>query len=135
MFLLLAGLSGLVLPLLLILPVYAFGYSEVLEELAKAVAVFLFLCPVAERKTRVLGAVVLGGVFGLSESCLYFSQIFQFGDIHIFWERLAFTLPMHVLTAVALTVPTFWGRRWLILGVILAIFFHLGFNYFAAMSL
>ena len=135
MFLLLAGLSGLIFPLLLILPVYALGYSEVLEELAKAAAVFLFLCPIAERKTRILGAVMLGGVFGLSESCLYFSQIFQFGDIYIFWERLVFTLPMHVLSTVVLTVPTFWGRRWVFLGVILAIFFHLGFNYFAAMSI
>lgn len=134
-YLLLAGLSGLVLPILLILPVSAFGYSEVLEELAKAVAVFLFLCPIAERKTRIFGALLLGGVFGLSESCLYFSQIFQFGDIHIFWERLAFTLPMHVLTAVILTVPTFWGRRWLFFGVILAISFHFGFNSFATMSI
>jgi len=135
MYLALAGLAGLILPILLIFPINIFGYSEVLEELAKAVAVFLFLCPIAERRSRILGAVLLGGVFGLSESCLYFSQIFQFGDLHIFWERLVFTLPMHVLTAVVLTVPTIWGRRWLFLGVILAIFIHLGFNYFATMSI
>lgn len=128
----LACVAGLVLPALLI-PVVAFtGHSEWVEELAKAAAVLLLVLTVPGRTRPLAVGTAFGFLFGLSENALYLNQVFQAGTIPAFWERFAWTLPMHVLTGVLLTASGLWGKKFLPLGFAAALGLHLLFNRLAA---
>lgn len=125
----LAALSGLVLPLLLIPVVALVGHSEIVEEIAKALAVFLFVLPIPSRRNQVATALLLGFLFGVSENALYLNQMFQAGVVTgTFWARLAWTVPMHAATAGLIAASGTKGERYLPLGLAVAILAHVLFN-------
>ncbi len=124
----LACVAGLVLPVLLI-PVIAFtGSSEWVEELAKAAVVLFLVLAVPGRTRQLATGTAFGFLFGLSENALYLNQVFQAGTVSTFWERFAWTLPMHLLTAALLTVSGLWGKKFLPFGFAAALGLHLLFN-------
>ena len=124
----LAALTGLVLPLLLIPVVALVGHSEIVEESAKALAVFLFVLPIPGRRNQVAAALLLGFLFGASENVLYFNQLFQAGVTGTFWARFAWTAPMHAVTAGLIAASGTMGKRYLPLGLAVAILAHVLFN-------
>lgn len=125
---LLACLGALASPLLLIPIVQVVGYSLVFEELAKAVLVAGLLMSIPEPRLRLALGSMVGLLFGISESLLYFGQIFAFGDLGVFAERFLLTVPMHTLTVLIMVFCSLRGRRFVWIGLGLALALHLMFN-------
>ncbi len=125
-------LAGLVLPAVLI-PIIAWtGYSEWVEETAKALVVAFLVLRVSVTAWRVGTALVFGFLFGLSETALYAAQAFQAGMGESVSARLATTVPMHMLTALVIAVPGLWGKKFVPVGWIAAVGLHILFNRLAA---
>ena len=128
----LAILAGFVLPLVLI-PIIKFtGYSEVFEEIAKAIVILFLILKLPSHRIQILIGVVFGFLFGFSENCLYLNQIFQLGDISVFWQRFLWTVPMHIITVLIMVFAGISKKWLLILGLICAIVLHTIFNAFAS---
>ncbi len=132
-------LAGLILPALLIplvnltaCPVadpLCFGsYSEVIEELAKAAVVLLLILKLPTATTRLLAGLAFGFLFGVSESFFYLNNLFQLGNLGLFWQRLLWTVPMHMITAAVIVLSALINKKLIILGFIAALTLHLLFN-------
>jgi len=120
--------AGLVLPALLIPLIKLTGYSEIVEEIAKALVVLFLILKLPNCKMQILAGIAFGFLFGLSENNFYLNQIFQLGDFSIFWQRFIWTVPMHIITVLVMVFAGM-GRKWfLIFGLIAAIILHALFN-------
>ena len=120
--------AGLVLPVFLIFIVRFTGYSEIVEEIAKALVVFFLILNFPGLKQKIGVGILFGFLFGLSENFFYLNQIFQLGDFSVFWQRFLWTVPMHIITVL---VMVFAGsvKKWvLIFGLTGAIILHALFN-------
>jgi len=121
-------LAGLILPILLIFVIKFTGYSEIVEEIAKALIVLFLIFKLPNHKMQIFFGVIFGLLFGLSENFLYLNQIFQLGDFSIFWQRFLWTVPMHIIT-VLIMVFAILSKKWiLIFGLAGAIILHALFN-------
>lgn len=127
-YLILIVAAGFVLPLILIPAVHLTGYSEILEELCKALVILFLVLKLSKLKWQVIGASVFGFLFGLSESIFYLNNIFQIGNLDIFWQRFLFTIPLHIITVLIILFFARKNRKFIILGTIVAIVVHLLFN-------
>ncbi len=131
-----AAMAGLVLPVLLIPLIKFAGYSEIIEEVSKALVImFLILSLPATHNIQILFGIALGFLFGISENFLYLNQIFQLGDFGIFWQRFLWTMPMHIATVLVILFSGLAGRRFILLGLIGAIILHILFNGIMAKAL
>jgi len=120
--------AGLVLPALLIFIVRFTGYSEIVEEIAKALVVFFLILNFPGLKQKIGVGILFGFLFGLSENFFYLNQIFQLGDFSVFWQRFLWTVPMHIITVLVMVFASL-GKRWfLIFGLVGAIILHALFN-------
>jgi len=120
--------AGLVLPAILIFIVRFTGYSEIVEEIAKALVVLFLILNFPALKQKIGAGILFGFLFGLSENFFYLNQIFQLGDFNVFWQRFLWTVPMHIITVL---VMVFAGsvKKWvLIFGLIGATILHALFN-------
>lgn len=120
--------AGLVLPAFLIFIVRFTGYSEIVEEIAKALVVLFLILNFPSLKQKIGAGILFGFLFGLSENFFYLNQIFQLGDFSVFWQRFLWTVPMHIITVL---VMVFAGsvKKWvLIFGLTGAIILHALFN-------
>jgi len=79
--------AGLVLPVILIFIVRFTGYSEIVEEIAKALVVLFLILNFPALKQKIGAGILFGFLFGLSENFFYLNQIFQLGDFSVFWQR------------------------------------------------
>ena len=119
---------GLILPILLIIIVRFTGYSEIVEEIAKAIIVLTLIMNIPSLRGKMLFGILFGFLFGLSENMFYLRNIFELGDFNIFLKRFIWTLPMHIITVLILTLSSS-AKKWLIFfGLILAIILHILFN-------
>ena len=120
--------AGLVLPAILIFIVRFTGYSEIVEEIAKALVVLFLILNFPALKQKIGAGILFGFLFGLSENFFYLNQIFQLGDFSVFWQRFLWTVPMHIITVL---VMVFAGsvKKWvLIFGLVGAVILHALFN-------
>ncbi len=122
-------MAGLILPVLLIPVVAISGYTEVVEEVAKALVVLFLILKLPSTKERLLAGVIFGFLFGLSESMFYLTTIFHIGDFGIFWQRFLFTVPMHITTVLILVSSGLTKKKFLFFGFAGALALHLLFNY------
>ena len=118
---------GLCLPLVLLFIINFTGHSEIIEELAK-LSVVLFVIIKAPRHLQFWLAGAFGFLFGLCENFLYLNDIFQSGNISIFWDRFLVTVPMHILTVLIILFFSYKTKYLWVFGIILAIVLHLFFN-------
>lgn len=118
----------MVLPILLLPVVAATGFSEVVEETAKALCILFLILKIPGRARQLVVGGAFGFLFGISENVLYLNQLFQAGTLATFWERLFWTVPMHVVTAVLIAAAGSWGKKFLPLGWAAAVGVHLLFN-------
>ena len=125
-------IAGLVLPLFLIPLIKFTGYSEIIEEIAKAFIVFFLILNIFDFKQKILAGIIFGFLFGLSENIFYLNNIFQLGDFSIFWQRFLWTVPMHIVTVLIIILPALKNKKLIVLGLIGAIIIHLLFNSFIA---
>ena len=123
-----AGLAGLLLPALLILLIKFAGYSEIIEEIAKALVVLFLILKLPTHKMQILMGIGFGFLFGVSENFLYLNQIFQLGDFSVFWQRFLWTVPMHIITVLVMVFAGLAKKWFLIFGLAGAIILHALFN-------
>jgi len=122
--------AGLILPILLIPLVKLTGYTEVVEEVAKALVVLFLILKLPNFRTRILAGIFFGFLFGLSESIFYLNNIFQLGDFSVFWQRFLWTVPMHIVTVLVMVFASLAKKWLLIFGLAGAVILHLLFNNF-----
>jgi len=120
--------AGLVLPLLLIPLIKFTGYSEIVEEIAKAGVVLFLILKLPTWKLQILGGIAFGFLFGFSENIFYLNNIFQLGDFNVFWQRFLWTVPMHIITVLVILFAGLAGKKWIVLGLAGAIILHTLFN-------
>lgn len=123
-----AVVAGLLLPAFLIPVVKFTGYSEIVEEIAKALIVLFLILKLPTHKMQILMGIGFGFLFGVSENFLYLNQIFQLGDFSIFWQRILWTVPMHIITVLVMVFAGLVRKWFLIFGLVGAIFLHTLFN-------
>lgn len=123
-------ISGLVLPLILVLLVKFTGFTEILEEISKALIVVFLILKFASLKQKIIAGVFFGFLFGLSENLLYLNNVFQLGDFSVFWQRFFLTTPMHIVTVLIILFLGLKSKKYIILGTLGAIAIHLFFNRF-----
>jgi hypothetical protein len=121
-------LSGLILPLFLIPLVKFTGYSEIVEEITKALVVLFLILKLPSHKMQIIAGIGFGFLFGLSENMFYLNNIFQLGDFSIFWQRFLWTVPMHIITVLVMVFAALAGKKFLIFGLAGAIILHALFN-------
>ena len=120
--------AGLVLPLVLIPLIKLVGYSEIVEEIAKALVVLFLILKLPNHKWQIIVGAVFGLLFGLSENMLYLTNIFQLGDFSVFWSRFILTVPMHIVTVLVMVLSGMASRWFLMFGFVAAIVLHIVIN-------
>lgn len=119
---------SLVFPAILLSVASIVGQSEVLEEIIKGLIVFLIVCKLSGKKKKILAVVTVGILIGFSESFFYLSYFSQNFNTSNFFEKIFFSVSLHILTLVFILLISF-RSKWLILpGVAASIVFHLFFN-------
>lgn len=121
-------LLAVVLPLFLIPIVKMSGYSEIIEEIAKALIIFFVILGFSTFRKKIGGVIIFGFLFALSESIFYMNNIFQLGNFDIFWQRLILTIPLHIITALIILLPALKNKSLIFIGLFAAIGIHLLFN-------
>lgn len=121
---------AIILPLFLIPTVKIVGYSEITEEIAKALVIFFIVLGFSSFNRKIGGVIVFGFLFALSESIFYLNNIFQLGDFSVFWQRLILTTPLHIITALVILLPALKNKFFILIGLFAAIAIHLLFNSF-----
>ena len=121
-------ISGLALPLFLIPLIKFTGYSEIVEEIAKALVVLFLILNFSGLKQKIGAGILFGFLFGLSENMFYLNQIFQLGDFSVFWQRFLWTVPMHIITVLVMVFAGLAKKWFLIFGFIGAVILHVLFN-------
>jgi hypothetical protein len=127
-YIILAIVAGLILPALLIPLIKFTGYSEIVEEIAKALVVLFLILKLPNHKIQILTGVAFGFLFGLSENMFYLNNIFQLGDFSVFWQRFLWTIPMHIITVLVMVFAGLAKKWLLIFGLIGAVILHALFN-------
>jgi hypothetical protein len=121
-------LAGCSLPLFLIIITHYTGFSEVIEELSKALIIYFFITKFPKLSWQIVSALVFGFLFGLSESIFYLNNIFQIGNLNIFWERFLLSIPLHVITVLIILFSAQKNKKFIIAGTIAATVLHLLLN-------
>ena len=120
--------AGIVLPLILIPIVQIAGFTEMIEEAAKAIIVLFLILNFPTTRQKILAGISFGFLFGLSENIFYLSNIFQLGDFSVFVQRFLWAVPMHIITVLVMVFAGLARRWFLIFGLAGAIILHVLFN-------
>jgi len=120
--------AGIVLPLILLPVIKITGFSEIVEEIAKALVVLFLILKLPTWKLQILGGIAFGFLFGMSENFFYLNNIFQLGDFSIFWQRFIWIIPMHIITVLVMVFAGLARKWFLIFGLAGAIVLHILFN-------
>lgn len=105
---------------------YVLPYPFVIEEIAKAVIVYLI--PAAtSKKQGIKLALLIGLLFGLTETVIYIFNILSGGTVS-FWGRILLTVPMHTLTPLVVYLTSYKNKKLIVVGAFLAIIIHYLFN-------
>ena len=124
--------AGIVLPLILIPIVQIAGFTEMIEEAAKAIIVLFLILNFPTTRQKILAGISFGFLFGVSENFFYLNQIFQLGDFSVFVQRFLWAVPMHIITVLVMVFAGLARRWFLIFGLAGAIILHVLFNNVAA---
>ena len=121
---------SVILPIILI-PIIKFtGHSEVVEEIAKVLVVLFLILKLPTLKLQIFGGISFGLFFGLSENIFYLNNIFQGGDLNVFWQKILWTIPMHIITILLILFSTKFGKKFIFVGFAVALILHILFNSF-----
>lgn len=123
------SLGALFGPFMLWLVETLLPYPALVEEMFKAGLIWYMMRSV-HRRDQARWAVIIGFLFGVSETIFYVLNAFKLDDLGVLWGRVLLTIPMHMLTAYIM----YWGfkrkKGWL--GIGMAIVVHGGFNVIVA---
>jgi RsiW-degrading membrane proteinase PrsW (M82 family) len=118
---------GLVLPFFLASLASTIKYSELIEELCKAFSLIAISFWADKKQMPYLG-IVLGFLFGISESFLYLGNYIFAQSINYFFARLMLTVPMHAFSAFIMGWFLSINKKCIVIGFIIAVMVHVAFN-------
>lgn len=122
-------LMALIAPFLVWLIELILPYPYIVEELIKVVFVFYILNLVSRQKQIQL-AILIGLLFSLSETILYFFNFSQLSSpLPLLVKRFLLTSAMHSLTMIVILLPTFINKKLIFLGVVFAVLIHYFYNF------
>jgi hypothetical protein len=124
----LAPLFSLILPFILWPIEQALPYPYIIEEIAKGSLTYWVLKN-PRRASRIKAAIAIGALYAFSESVLYIFNIFAVGNLSTLFQRLAITIPLHIITTLVILLPALKDKRLIVVGVILAGIIHYLFNF------
>ena len=123
------GMYSAIAPLILLLLSSVWKYPAVLEEVVKW-GISKLGCN--NKVVEVRDGIVVGLVFGLSETILFTSNAWSGGQWGAMGMRLILTVPMHAVTA--MIIASGIRNKMGYLGLIIAMVVHAGFNYLVGFS-
>jgi len=129
---LLLPLYSAVLPFLLWPLEYFLPYPHLVEEVAKGVLLWFLVGSELTNKQKMMMAVVVGFVFGFSESNFYIINALMGDGIRTYFLRLVVVTPMHILTSVAIVLPALKSKKRIWIGIVGAILIHSGYNLYVS---
>ena len=129
---LLLPLYSAVLPFLLWPLEYFLPYPHLVEEVAKGVLLWFLVGSELRNKQKMMMAVVVGFVFGFSESNFYIINASMSEGIRTYFLRLVVVTPMHILTSVAIVLPALKSKKRIWIGIVGAILIHSGYNLYVS---
>lgn len=103
-------------------------FPHIIEELAKALLIYLTIKQIGKNSMRIKIAILTGLAFAISESFLYLFNIALVGTPTSLLFRLALTIPLHCLTMLIILFPAMYKRTFIVGGLILSILVHYVFN-------
>lgn len=103
-------------------------YPAFVEEIAKALVVFFLILNLPGTKYKIAAGLLFGFLFGLSENIFYLTNIIENGEFVYFWQRCLLVTPMHIVTVLVILFSGLAGKKWIILGLGVAIILHALFN-------
>lgn len=109
---------------------YLLPYPYLVEESIKLVAVYIILNSAAIPWQKVKSALIFGTLFALSETVFYFFNIVPAASFTLLVQRGLLTTVLHSLTTLLILLPGLKSRKFLVLGLLLAILVHYLYNYF-----
>lgn len=118
------GMYSAITPLILLLVTTVWKYPAVLEEVVKFV---IMKIGAMEQPTKPNSGLVVGLVFGLSETILYTANAWVSAQWAPMGMRLVLTVPMHTITAIVIAFAMEKRMGWV--GLIVAMIIHGLFNY------
>lgn len=102
---------------------YFIGMPFLVEEIFKAVVVWFL--PKLSLGQKVITIVICGILFAFSESIFY---LFNITDSHQYLQRLALTVPLHVITWLVIVLSAHKNKKLVLVGLFLAIGVHYFYN-------
>ncbi len=101
---------------------YFLPYPFIVEELFKAILVFLF--PQKSYKP-----ILLSGIpFAITETALYSFNIINYGSIGLFFTRLFLTSTLHSVTFLTIYLFNKKDKRLIVIGLTISILIHYLYN-------
>lgn len=101
-----------------------FPYPHIAEELTKGLLIY-FLLKLPKTSQKIYGAILIGFLFGLSENFLY---LFSPGSLYSHLLRFVLTMPLHIISTLAILALGLIDKRLIFVGIILAILIHYLYN-------
>ena len=121
-------LLALISPIILLLVINYTGYSEIIEEIFKAIVILFLILKLPTLESKIIIGLIFAFLFSLSENLFYLNNIFQLGDLSLFVQRFIWTMPMHLATTVIILFFGLINKKLIVVGLFLSIFLHLLFN-------
>ena len=123
-FILLGAILPFILwPIELILP-----YPYLVEELAKAILIYLIIKSTSKLNDKIKITVLAGLLFSVSETVMYLFNIFQIGSGETLLIRLILTIPLHIGTMLIILLFGLKRKEMAYLGLLITIPMHYFFN-------
>lgn len=122
---------ALILPFLILPVELVWPIPYIVEEIAKAVVVWLIKFAPTELNWLKWG-MTIGGLFALSETVLYLPNAIFFNNLPNWGLRLALTAVLHSTTAALMCFLAVRNRKLTTLGLILGMVIHFYYNYLVA---
>lgn len=122
-------LVALISPLVLI-PIEGIApYPYVIEEMVKAVFIFIVI-KTCKRNNQLATMLLAVFLIALSENIFYSSNFIAYGILYSFWKRFLITTGLHFLTALIIFLPSQKRINLIVPATLLAIAAHYYYNQF-----
>lgn len=120
---LIAAIAPFILwPVELLLP-----FPYIIEEITKALLLVAIL-NAQNKAVRIKVTLITAIIFSFSESVFYFFNISLVGNLTILLNRLLLTTLLHSLTMLIILLSGYRKRRFMVVGLVLAMLVHYLFN-------
>lgn len=107
---------------------YLLPWPWFVEELVKLAVIWYLILPVRCWYCRLFFSLAFILIFSVAENILYFPFFATNQEFSMYWVRFTYPLLMHLLTFGLILLTAWWHKKFILIGVILAMFVHYFYN-------